>query len=78
MSSPNEGAAVINADQIYAELRQVVQTLTELKTKFEAFNSLEKRVEALEEERRKSWATPVAWAYGAATTVAAVYANVKH
>lgn len=78
MSSPNEGAAVITSDQIFAELRQVALALAELKTKFEAFNSLEKRVETLEEERRKSWAVPAAWAMTAASTVAAVYGNVKH
>jgi hypothetical protein len=78
VNAPNEGSAVITTDQIYAELRQMAQTLIELKTKFEAIDSLQKRVDRLEEDRRKSWATPAAWAMTAASTVAAVYGNVKH
>jgi len=69
---------VISTDQIYAQLQEMSKTLIELKTKFEMINSLEKRVTALEEGVRKSWAVPAAWAMTAASTVAAVYGNVKH
>lgn len=78
MNASNEGSAVITTDQIYAELRTVSAVVGKLESKFEALGSLEKRVEKLEEEHRRSWAVPVAWAMTAASTVAAFYGNVKH
>lgn len=76
MSDGTEGNAVVTTDQIYAELRQMGRTLLELTVRFEIINSLEKRISALEDEKRRGWQLPVAWSSAAAGTFAAVYQTI--
>ncbi len=73
MSEP-EGT-VVTTEEIYRELQQVSRVLIELKVRFEAIEPLERRVQKLEDGTRNSM---FAWVAAAASTVAAVYGNIKH